>query len=77
MISGPQFKAARCLLGWKQPELAEKSGVSVQTIQRIERLGPGHSKHDNVQKLLDTFDAAGIIFLEADAEAGPGVRLRK
>ena len=77
MISGRQFKAARVLLGWNQPTLVKESGVSLQTIQRIERLGPGHSKHDNVQKLLDTFAAAGIIFIEADAEAGPGVRLRK
>lgn len=75
MISGHQFKAARVLLGWSQATLVSKSGVSTQTLQRIEKLGPGHSKHTNVQKLIDTLEAAGIEFINENG-GGPGVRLR-
>ena len=36
IITGPQIKAARNLLGWYQADLAEKAGVSRFTVQRLE-----------------------------------------
>lgn len=78
MIEASQLRAARSLLDWSQTELAEKSGLSLPTIKRMEKIGLGKSTMDNgiaVQKALET---AGIIFL-ADGETttgGPGVRLQ-
>ena len=43
----------------------------------MEADGLENSKLVNVNRLLDTFDAAGILFLEPDVDAGPGVRLRR
>ena len=37
MITGPQIRAARLLLGWSQFELSRQSGVSEASIQRIEK----------------------------------------
>ena len=37
MITGPQIRAARQLLGWSQFELSRQSGVSEATIHRFER----------------------------------------
>ena len=78
MITGRQLKAARILLGWTQPELVKKSGVKLQTIQRMESKGPAHSTHDNAQKVIDTLRSAGIVFIgdgENSAGGGSGVRL--
>ena len=80
MILLQQIKAARSLLGWSQKNLVEKSGLSLPTIQRMESLGLGRSSHDNVQKLIRAFEAAGIEFIDeggASSDGGPGVRLRK
>ena len=75
MFTARQMKAARSLLGWNQPKLAEASGVSLQTIKRMElyagRVG-GHAR--NIYAVLDAFELAGIEFLDGDA---PGVRLRE
>ncbi|MCG8401056.1 MAG: helix-turn-helix domain-containing protein [Firmicutes bacterium] len=79
MITGRQLKAARILLGWTQPELVNKSGVKLQTVQRMESKGPAHSTHDNAQKVIDTLKAAGAIFIDdgdASTFGGSGVRLK-
>jgi predicted transcriptional regulator len=74
MFTARQMKAAWSLLGWNQPKLAEASGVSLPTIKRMElsadRVG-GRAR--NVYAVLDTFERAGIEFLNGNA---PGVRLR-
>ena len=75
MFTARQMKAARSLLGWNQPKLAEASGVSLPTIKRMElstdRVG---GRAQNVYAVHDAFEQAGIEFLNGDA---PGVRLRK
>lgn len=79
MISVRQIKAARLLLDWTQKDLADKSGLSLPTIQRFEKQGVGRSSVDNVQKLIVTFEIAGIEFIEAGSRSetgGPGVRLK-
>ena len=78
MITTRQIKAARLYLGWEQRDLAEKSGLSLPTIQRMEKLGMGKSSVANAEKVVKALQDAGIIFIEAGAysgEGGEGVRL--
>lgn len=75
MVSVKQIKAARLFLDWSQRDLARESRLSLPTIQRMEKFGVGRSSVDNVQKLIETFEAAGIEFIDENG-GGPGVRLR-
>lgn len=77
MITGPQIRAARAMLGWSQKELADQAGLGFATIQRAERQ-PGTivGMIETATKLQSAFEAAGVIFLDAEEGAGPGVRLR-
>ncbi len=81
MITSGQLKAARALLGIDQKELAEISGLSVPTIQRMEGSdGIIRSNVDSLVKLLEALDRAGIVLLRpgdvSDASGGRGVRLK-
>ena len=81
MITSGQLKAARALLGIDQKALAELSGLSVPTIQRMEGSdGIVRSNVDSLVKLLDALDRAGIVLLRpgdvSDASGGRGVRLK-
>jgi transcriptional regulator with XRE-family HTH domain len=73
-LSIRQVKAARELLGWHQSTLAEKSGVSMPTIMRLEAKG-GYlgGRFETQMKIRSAFDRAGLEFTDDD---GPGVRLR-
>ncbi|QCO07417.1 XRE family transcriptional regulator (plasmid) [Azospirillum argentinense] len=75
MITPAQCRAARALLQWKMPQLAEASGVSVSTINsfELERRAPISA---NLKALQSAFESAGVIFIPENGE-GPGVRLRK
>jgi len=64
MINASQIKAARMLLEWSQKDLSEKSGLSLPTIQRMEKLGPGRSSMENVEKLVVSLNKAGIQFTQ-------------
>ncbi|MEO0750353.1 MAG: helix-turn-helix transcriptional regulator [Pseudomonadota bacterium] len=76
-VSVEQLKAARALLGWSQKDHAEKSGVSLPTIKRLEReRGPLGGLQETGQKLVQALKDADVIFLEENGE-GPGVRLKK
>ena len=75
-----QIRAARALLGWSQPALAEAAGLSLPTIVRMEsQLGPGRSSAANVEAVRRALESAGVIILDAEeaSEAGPGVRIRQ
>jgi transcriptional regulator with XRE-family HTH domain len=81
MISAGQLKAARALLGIDQKQLAELSGLSLPTIQRMEGSeGVVRGNVDSLMKLLDALDRAGLIVIRpgdvSDAGAGRGVRLK-
>ena len=68
------MRAARGLLDWSQMDLAEKAGVSISTVKRMEGgNGPVQATHENALKVTAAFEAAGVEFLCAPA---PGVRLR-
>lgn len=74
MITPAQCRAARGLVKWNQKELAAKSGVSSLAINRFEC--NKSSPHNATLKVIrDTFEAAGVLFIDADEEAGAGVRL--
>jgi transcriptional regulator with XRE-family HTH domain len=58
-----------------QRELAERSGVSLETVKRVERLPGAISTNVRTAEALRTaLEAAGIQFTNGDA---PGVRLRR
>jgi transcriptional regulator with XRE-family HTH domain len=76
MISAKQIKAARVFLSWEQKELAEQSGLSLPTIQRMEKLGVERSSAGNAHKVQAALEAGGIEFIPENG-GGAGVRLRK
>ena len=81
MISALQLRAARALLGIDQRQLAEMSGVSLPTIQRMETSeGNVRGMIDTLTKVIDALDRAGIEILSDNAESrggGRGVRLKQ
>jgi len=68
-----QWRAARALIGWSQTALAERIGVSLLTIKRMEGGVAGVSA-DIRRRAREALEAAGIEFL--DHKRRPGVRLR-
>ena len=62
----------RCLDG---PETTAKSGLAAVTVKGFEYLG-ADSKVSTVQKMRRALEAAGIQFIDEDADGGVGVRLR-
>jgi transcriptional regulator with XRE-family HTH domain len=80
MISAAQMRAARALLGIDQRQLAEKSGLSLPTIQRMEAsVGVVRGNVDSLMKLVAALDAAGVELIAenaASSSGGRGVRLK-
>jgi transcriptional regulator with XRE-family HTH domain len=58
------IKAGRDLIGWSQADLAERTGLSLPTIQRMEspRFGPLRSSGANIEKVRAAFAAVGVTF---------------
>jgi transcriptional regulator with XRE-family HTH domain len=81
MITAAQLRAARALAGIDQRELAERSSLSVPTIQRMEASdGVIRGNVDSLMKLVGALDALGIVLIAEDAssnEGGRGVRLKR
>ena len=80
MITAAQLRAARVLLGLDQRRLAELSGLSVPTIQRMEASeAMVRGNVDSLVKLIAALDAAGIELIDEGATSnaeGRGVRLK-
>jgi transcriptional regulator with XRE-family HTH domain len=81
VITSAQLRAARALAGIDQRELAERSGLSVPTIQRMEASdGVIRGNVDSLMKLIAALDALGIVLIgdnATSAEGGRGVRLKE
>lgn len=81
MITAAQLKAARALLGIDQKALAEASGLSLPTIQRMETSeGNIRGNVDSLVKLVAALEAAGLELIAEGAVSGGGgrgVRLKK
>lgn len=79
MPTSEQIRAARMLLRWEQRDLADRSGVSLPTIKRLEtKPGEVQAHGSTLEALTRALAEAGVILL-ADGETisgGPGVRLR-
>ena len=77
MLTGEQLRAARAMLKMEQGELADLSGVSVETIKRLERLdGPLSANSLTLAGLQKALEVEGVIFLPENGNL-PGVKLRR
>jgi transcriptional regulator with XRE-family HTH domain len=75
MLTAAQMRAARALLGLDQRQLAELSGVSVPTIQRMEASeGNVRGVVDSLTKGVEAFDRAGVELIGEGAVSGGGGR---
>jgi transcriptional regulator with XRE-family HTH domain len=80
MLTAPQLRAARALLGIDQKRLAELAGLSVPTVQRMEASdGIIRANVDSLMKLVAALEGAGLEIIGENAPSpsgGRGVRLR-
>jgi len=80
MITSMQMRAARALLGMDQRDLAQRAGLSLPTIQRMEASdGVVRGNVDSLMKLVDALTANGIELIGEGATSstgGRGVRLK-
>lgn len=80
MITAAQLRAARALVGMDQRALAEASGLSLPTIQRMEASeGVIRGNVDSLMKLISALESAGVELIgegAVSAAGGRGVRLK-
>ncbi len=80
MLTSAQLRAARALLGLDQRALAERAGVSVPTIQRMEASdGYVRGVVESLTKVVAALEREGVELIrenDVSASGGRGVRLR-
>ena len=80
MITAAQMRAARALAGIDQKTLAERAGVSLPTIQRMEASdGVVRGVVDTLMKVIQALDEAGVELIgenQTSERGGRGVRLK-
>ena len=77
MLTGAQIRAGRALVDWTGAKLSEASGVSLQTIRRMEgEVGTSRSSQANLQAVRRALEDAGVVFLDADEARGVGAGVR-
>jgi len=80
MITAAQLRASRALLGLDQRKLAELSGLSLPTIQRMEASGDViRGNVDSLMKLIGALEKAGVELIgdgSVSQGGGRGVRLK-
>jgi len=80
MLTAPQLRAARALIGMDQRALAGASGLSLPTIQRMEAsAGVIRGNVDSLMKIIAALEVAGIELISEGAvsdKGGRGVRLK-
>ena len=80
MITAQQMRAARALAGIDQKLLAERAGVSVPTIQRMEASdGVVRGVVDTLVKVIRALEESGVELIgenQPSTAGGRGVRLR-
>jgi len=81
MITAAQLRASRALLGLDQRKLAELSGLSLPTIQRMEAsTGTVRGVVETLTRVVNALDRAGVALIGEHArsdEGGRGVRLKE
>ena len=80
LITAQQMRAARALAGIDQKVLAERAGVSVPTIQRMEASdGVVRGVVDTLVKVIRALEESGVELIgenQPSTAGGRGVRLR-
>lgn len=81
MLTAPQLRAARALLGIDQQKLADLADVSLPTIQRMEASPDNvRSVVSTLMKVLEALDKAGVEVIGEGAtssDGGRGVRFKE
>nr|WP_256439489.1 helix-turn-helix transcriptional regulator [Microvirga sp. HBU67558] len=71
------MRAARAMLKMEQGELAELSGISIETIKRLERMdGVLNAQAATLYSLQKVLEGEGVIFLPENGNL-PGLKLRR
>ena len=74
ILTGEQIRAARALARWEQTELARRSGLSLETIKRLERIrGPVDANSRTLAAICEAFSRSGVAF---ENNSGVGVKLQ-
>ncbi len=73
-MTADQLRMARAALKWSVRELADKSGITANTISRIEN--GSDTRTSTVDSLKRALETGGVIFIPENGQ-GPGVRLAK
>lgn len=74
MITGSQIRSARAAIGWSAEVLAERAGISLRTILRVEQsegVPPGRAA--TLAEIQNALEAAGVEFI-GSPDDGPGIR---
>lgn len=71
MLNGRQIRAARALLEWDAKDLSAKTGLSLDTVFKIET-GAVQARGASIEKIVKVFEDNGVEFTEQS-----GVRLRR
>ncbi len=75
MLTAAQMRAARALVGMEQKALADASGVSLPTIQRMEASnGVVRGVIETLMKVMSALEAAGVEFINEGATSTGGGR---
>jgi transcriptional regulator with XRE-family HTH domain len=75
VITSAQLRAARAILGLDQRALAERCGLSVPTIQRMEASEDViRGNVDSLMKLVGALDEAGVELIGDNAKSAGGGR---
>jgi transcriptional regulator with XRE-family HTH domain len=75
-ITAGQLRAARAYLDLEQKTLAERAGLSVETVKRLERQnGPLQANFDTIRRLKEALELAGIEVDDGGKGRGPGIRV--
>lgn len=75
MITIKQIRAARALLGWEQRELADRAGISLTSLSRVERYADHDARISTLEKIRKALVAAGIEFINR-SDGVTGVLIR-
>lgn len=73
-MNADQLRMARAALRWSVRDLAEKSGITANTISRIEN--GSDTRTSTVESLKRALEEGGVVFISENG-GGAGVRLAK
>jgi transcriptional regulator with XRE-family HTH domain len=74
LLTPEQCRAGRALLTWTQDDLATRAEVSRSTVRGFEN-GQHELHRASAAAIRRALEEGGIVFIDADTEHGPGVRM--